>query len=86
MKENMKKLLNDLSLEKDVIQTQFYFRPKYLYYATIYGLMNKPEQEHAYYDSTRYFLKRNYLILLMIQGYLVRWGLHMQDLVLMKRP
>ncbi len=47
------KALNDLSLVKDVIQTQFYFRPKYLYYATIYGLMNKHEQEHAYYDSTR---------------------------------
>ena len=50
--------LKDISLFKyDVIQTQFYFRPKYLYYATIYGLMNKPELEHAYYDSARYFLK-----------------------------
>ena len=51
--------LKDISLLKyDVIQDQFYFRPKYLYYATIYGLMKKPEQEHAYYDSTRIFLEK----------------------------
>jgi serine/threonine-protein kinase len=50
--------LKDLSLVKDVIQTQFYFKPKYLYYATIYGLMKKPEQEHDYYDSTRIFLEK----------------------------
>jgi TolB-like protein/Tfp pilus assembly protein PilF len=51
--------LNDISLFKyDVIQTQLYFRPKYLYYATIYGLMNKPELEHAYYDSTRILLEK----------------------------
>jgi tetratricopeptide (TPR) repeat protein len=51
--------LKDISLFKnDVIQTQFYFRPKYLYYATIYGLMNKPELEHAYYDSTRILLEK----------------------------
>ena len=50
--------LKDISLFKyDVIQTQFYFRPKYLYNATIYGLMNKPELEHAYYDSARFFLE-----------------------------
>lgn len=52
--------LKDISLFKDkddVIQTQFYFRPRYLYNATIYGLMNKPELEHAYYDSARYFIK-----------------------------
>ena len=50
--------LKDISLFKyDVIQTQFYFRPKYLYNATIYGLMNKPELEHAYYDSARVFLE-----------------------------
>ena len=46
------------SLKYDVIQNQAYFRPKYLYYATIYGLMNKPELEHAYYDSTRIFLEK----------------------------
>ena len=51
--------LKDISLFKyDVIQTQFYFRPKYLYNATIYGLMNKPELEHAYYDSARIFLEK----------------------------
>ncbi|HEY5125338.1 MAG TPA: tetratricopeptide repeat protein, partial [Ignavibacteria bacterium] len=51
--------LKDISLFKyDVIQTQFYFRPKYLYKATIYGLMNKPDLEHAYYDSARIFLKK----------------------------
>ncbi len=50
--------LKDISLFKyDVVQTQFYFRPKYLYDATIYGLMNMPELEHAYYDSARIFLE-----------------------------
>jgi tetratricopeptide (TPR) repeat protein len=54
-----KEALKDISLLKhDLIQTQFYFRPKYLYYATIYGLMNKPELEHAYYDSTRILLEK----------------------------
>ena len=51
--------LKDISLFKyDVVQNQFYFRPKYLYNATIYGLMNKPESEHACYDSARFFLER----------------------------
>jgi len=51
--------LKDISLFKyDVIQTQFYFRPKYLYNATIYDLMNKPELKRAYYDSTRIFLEK----------------------------
>jgi tetratricopeptide (TPR) repeat protein len=51
--------LKDISLFKyDVIQSQFYFRPKYLYNATIYGLMNKPELEHACYDSARIFLEK----------------------------
>jgi TolB-like protein/Flp pilus assembly protein TadD len=51
--------LKDVSLFKDEgIQTQFYFRPKYLYTATIYGLMNKPELEHTYYDSARIFLEK----------------------------
>jgi len=54
-----KEALKYISLFKyDVIQTQFYFRPKYLYYATIYGLMNKPELEHTYYDSTRILLEK----------------------------
>jgi TolB-like protein/Tfp pilus assembly protein PilF len=50
--------LKDISLYKyDVIQDQGYFRPKYMYKATIYGLMNKHELEHAYYDSARVFLE-----------------------------
>jgi len=50
--------LNDLSHYKsDVFQMQFYYRPKYLYYATIYGLMNQPQLELAYYDSARIFLE-----------------------------
>jgi TolB-like protein len=49
--------LKDISLFK-VVQNQGYFRPKYLYNATIYGLMNKPESEHAYYDSARIFLEK----------------------------
>jgi TolB-like protein/Tfp pilus assembly protein PilF len=54
-----KEALKDISLFKyDVIQSQGYFRPKYLYNATIYGLMNKPELEHAYYDSARIFLEK----------------------------
>jgi tetratricopeptide (TPR) repeat protein len=51
--------LKDISLLKyDYVQTQFYFRPKSLYKATIYGLMNKPESEHACYDSARIFLEK----------------------------
>lgn len=50
--------LEDISLLKnDVIQSQFYYRPKTLYKATIYGLMNKPELEQACYDSARIFLE-----------------------------
>ena len=55
---NYEEALKDLShLKSDVIQTQFYFRPKYLYYATIYSLMNKPDLKYAYYDSLRIFLE-----------------------------
>jgi tetratricopeptide (TPR) repeat protein len=51
--------LKDISLLKnDVVQDQGYFRPKYLYNATIYGLMNRHELEHACYDSARFFLER----------------------------
>jgi TolB-like protein len=51
--------LKDISLFKyDVIQTEFYFRPKYLYTATIYGLMNKHDLELACYDSARIFLEK----------------------------
>jgi TolB-like protein/Flp pilus assembly protein TadD len=51
--------IKNLSLCKsDVFQTQFYYRPKSLYYARIYDLMNKPEFRHAYYDSTRILLEK----------------------------
>jgi TolB-like protein/cytochrome c-type biogenesis protein CcmH/NrfG len=51
--------LTSLSLCKsDVFQTQFYFRPKYLYYATIYGLMGDPKLEREYYDSTLILLEK----------------------------
>ena len=50
--------LKDLSqFKSNTFQSQLYFRPKYLYYANIYGLMNKPELERAYYDSTRMLLE-----------------------------
>ena len=56
---NYKDALKDISrLKYDVIQTEFYFRPKYLYNATIYGLMNKPELERANWDSARVLLER----------------------------
>ena len=42
----------------DIFESQFYYRPKYLYYAQIYDLMNKPELEHAYFDSTRMLIER----------------------------
>jgi TolB-like protein/Tfp pilus assembly protein PilF len=51
-------VLKDLSLLKsDVFESQFYFRPKYQYCAEIYGLMNKSELEHAFYDSARISLE-----------------------------
>jgi len=57
--KNYEEALKEMSLLKyDVVQNQAYFRPKYLYYATIYGLMNRPELEHAYYDSARIFLEK----------------------------
>jgi TolB-like protein/Flp pilus assembly protein TadD len=55
--------LQDLSLLKyDYVQNQFYFRPKYLYSATIYGLMNRHELEHTYYDSARVFLEKRRIV------------------------
>jgi tetratricopeptide (TPR) repeat protein len=51
--------LTDLSLTSSyAFQGQFYFKPKYLYYATIYSFINKPELEHAYYDSARLMLEK----------------------------
>jgi TolB-like protein/Tfp pilus assembly protein PilF len=51
--------ITDLSLTShNAFQGQFYFKPKYLYYAAISGLMNKPDLEHAYYDSSRIMLEK----------------------------
>jgi TolB-like protein/Flp pilus assembly protein TadD len=41
-----------------IFETQFYIRPKYLYYAFIYGLMNNHELEYTYYDSARILLEK----------------------------
>jgi len=49
--ENMSQFGNE------VISSQFWFRPKYLYMATIYGLMNEDESEKIYYDSAKIFLE-----------------------------
>jgi serine/threonine-protein kinase len=56
---NYKEALIDLSFTRSTaFQSQFYFRPKYLYYATIYGFINKPELEQAYYDSARIMIEK----------------------------
>lgn len=34
-----------------------YFRPKYLFYAMIYGYLKKPDLEKTYYDSTRIYIE-----------------------------
>ena len=52
-------VLKNLSLIKsNQFQRQAYYKPKYLYYAFIYGLMNKPELEQSYYDSARVLLEK----------------------------
>jgi len=51
-------VIKELSAYKfDVFQTQYYYRPKYIYYAAIYSLLNKPDLEHIYFDSARIFLE-----------------------------
>ena len=56
---NYEEALKDLSQSGfDIFETQFYYRPKYLYYARIYGLMNSPELEYAYYDSARILIEK----------------------------
>jgi TolB-like protein/Flp pilus assembly protein TadD len=51
--------LKDISLLKyDIIQSQYYFKPKYLYNAVIYGLLNRPVLEYSYYDSARIILEK----------------------------
>ncbi len=49
--------------QSKIFQMQFYFKPTYLYYANIYGLMNKPDLEHAYYDSACKFLENKIILM-----------------------
>jgi len=39
-------------------EDQYYIRPKYYFYATVYGCMNQPSLELAYYDSARLYLEK----------------------------
>ena len=51
--------LKDLSESRfKVFQSQWYFRPKYLYYAHIYAILKMPELKQLYYDSSRIFLEK----------------------------
>jgi len=51
--------LKNLSRSRfDIFEAQWYYRPKHLYYARIYGLMDKPKLEHAYYDTTRILIEK----------------------------
>jgi TolB-like protein/cytochrome c-type biogenesis protein CcmH/NrfG len=45
------------SIKTGVFSSQFFYKPVYLYKATIYGLMNEPGSENACYDSARIFLE-----------------------------
>jgi TolB-like protein/Flp pilus assembly protein TadD len=57
-KGNYSEALKEISLlRNEVINSQFWYRPRYLYQAAIYGLLNNPESEHAYYDSAKIFLE-----------------------------
>jgi len=57
--DNYEEALKDLSQSGfDIFETQFYYRPKYLYYARIYSLMNSPGLEYAYYDSARILIEK----------------------------
>ena len=56
---NYGEALKELSQsETNIFETQWYVRPKSLYYAYIYGLLNKKELERAFYDSTRMILEK----------------------------
>jgi len=56
---NYEEALKTLSQSRfDIFETQWYFRPKYLYYARIYRFMSKHELEKAYYDSTRILIEK----------------------------
>jgi TolB-like protein/Flp pilus assembly protein TadD len=57
---NYEEALRHLSYCKSEIlsQGEFTFRPKYLYYAYVYSLMDNHILEHTYYDSARIFLEK----------------------------
>ena len=55
---NYEKALKTLANYKaKVFQTQYYFRPKYLYYAFIYDLMNDRRMATIYYDSAKVYIE-----------------------------
>ncbi|MEE9460916.1 MAG: hypothetical protein V3V53_03745, partial [Bacteroidales bacterium] len=55
---NYEEALRYLSFEKsENIQNQLFFLQQYQYFALIYGLMNNPKLEYAYYDSSRLILE-----------------------------
>jgi TolB-like protein/Flp pilus assembly protein TadD len=45
------------STPSDIFETQYYFVPRSLRYAQIYGLMGQSDRESAYYDSARVALE-----------------------------
>ena len=60
---NYEEAIMYLSLQKsEARDDQFNFIPRYQYYATVYGLMGKPELEHAYYDSSKLVLEDKIII------------------------
>ncbi len=55
---NYEEALKYLSAENfEAFQSQYYFIPRNQYFALIYGLMNNPKLEYAYYDSTRLMIE-----------------------------
>ncbi len=55
---NYLEALKYLRLEKSIAyQAQHYFKPCYQYYALLYGLLDNPELEYAYHDSSRLMLE-----------------------------
>ncbi len=51
---NYQRALNSLSAKSiEIIDDQYYFHPKSLLYAEVYGLMKMPDKAHEYSDSAR---------------------------------
>jgi len=55
--ENYQEALEKLSLKSEDIDIQYYFIPKALRYAQIYGFLNDAQYEKTYYDSARVILE-----------------------------